>query len=84
VALLVVTPRPVEALIRELEGKRAGYGDAYRQLEQDPCDPALGAYRLSGPLAPTVCGVHLRRGYRLAFTMQPPEGPGGPGRVVVL
>ncbi len=44
---------------------------------------SAGAYRLSGSLEPKVCGVHLRRGYRLAFTMQPPEEEGGLARVVV-
>jgi hypothetical protein len=31
-----------------------------------------------------VCGVHLDRGYRLAFAMQPPETVGQPNRVVIL
>lgn len=39
-------------------------------MARDPCDSALGAYRLSGPLAPAVCGLRLDRGYLLAFTMQ--------------
>lgn len=80
----VVTPRAVKPLIEALQGKRAGYRDVYEQLQRDPCAADLGAYRLSGPLEPKVCGVRLRRGYRLAFTMQPPERKGGPARVVVL
>lgn len=44
-------------------------------LAVNPCDPILGAYRLSGPLEPIVCGLHLRRGYRLAFSTQPPIAP---------
>jgi hypothetical protein len=56
----------------------------HEQLTRDPCAPALGAYRLSGPLEPIVCGVHLKRGYRLAFTIQPPETNGEPNRVVIL
>jgi len=55
-----------------LAGKQAGYADARRLLGIDPCSAELGAYRLSGPLAPIVCGVHLKRGYRLAFTTQQP------------
>jgi hypothetical protein len=80
----VVTPRPVRPLIDALAGKRAGYRLVYEQLGRDPCASHLGAYRLSGPLEPIVCGVHLRRGFRLAFTIQPPETRDGPTRVVIL
>ena len=80
----VITPREVRPFIDALSGKRAGYGDVYQKLERDPCSDDLGAYRLSGPLEPVVCGVHLKRGYRLAFTMQPPEKKGGQKRVVIL
>lgn len=80
----VITRRAVRPFIEALEGKRAGYRDAYERLERDPCSDDLGAYRLSGPLEPIVCGVHLKRGYRLAFTMQPPEKKGGQERVVIL
>ncbi len=31
-----------------------------------------------------MCGLHLRNGWRLAFTMQPPERPSGRRRVVIL
>jgi hypothetical protein len=80
----VVAPPPVRPLIEALAGKRAGYRGVYEKLERDPCSDDLGAYRLSGPLEPIVCGVHLKRGYRLAFTMQPPEKKGGRERVVIL
>jgi hypothetical protein len=61
-----------------------GYGEAYAQLERDPCAPHLAAYRLAGPLEPAVCGLHLRNGWRLAFTMQPPERRRGRHRVIIL
>lgn len=80
----VVTPRAVRKLIDALAGKRAGYRVVHDQLARDPCAVELGAYRLSGPLEPTVCGVHLKRGFRLAFTIQPPETEDGPMRVVIL
>jgi hypothetical protein len=80
----VITPRAVRPFIEALEGKRAGYRDVYEKLERDPCSHDLSAYRLSGPLEPIVCGIQLKRGYRLAFTMQPPEKKGGPERVVIL
>jgi len=64
----VVTSCPVRKLISALAGKRAGYQRVYAQLSRDPCAPELGAYRLAGPLEPIVCGVHLDRGYRLAFS----------------
>lgn len=54
------------------------------QLARDPCDPAIGAYRLSGPLAAVVCGVRLNRGHRLAFSMQPSPARGARPRVVIL
>jgi hypothetical protein len=80
----VVTPPPVRKLIDALVGKRAGFQRMYHQLERDPCAPELGAYRLSGPLEPIVCGVRLDRGFRLAFTMQPAEISGERARVVIL
>jgi len=86
-----VVRREVRPLIDALAGKRAGYRDAYEQLRQDPClvrttpqGPRPFAYRLSGPLEPKVCGVHLKRGYRLAFTMQPAQDEQHEGRVVIL
>jgi hypothetical protein len=80
----VVTPRPVRKLVDELAGKRAGYRAVHEQLSRDPCSAQLGAYRLSGPLAPIVCGVHLKRDFRLAFTLQPSDEPEVPTRVVIL
>lgn len=80
----IIVPRAVRPLIDHLAGQRAGYGEVYAQLERDPCAEHLGAYRLSGPLEPAVCGLHLRNGWRLAFTMQPPERPRGRRRVVIL
>lgn len=80
----VVTPVPVRKLIDGLVGKRAGYRRVHDQLGRDPCAPELRAYRLSGPLEPIVCGVHLDRGFRLAFTMQPADESGEPARIVIL
>ena len=53
-------------------------------LARDPCNAGLKAYRLSGPLEPIVCGLHLDRGYRLAFTTMPPLSAGDLPRVVLL
>jgi hypothetical protein len=79
-------------VINALAGKRAGYGEAYAQLQRDPCvqyptvkeSPTTKgerpfAYRLSGPLESKVCGVRLKRGYRLAFTMGASTGVEVPG-----
>jgi hypothetical protein len=73
----------VERVIDELRGKRLGLGDALRELARDPCSAELDARRLSGPLAPVVCGIHLSRGYRLAFSVQPKTRAHG-ARIVVL
>jgi hypothetical protein len=83
-AFNVLVPSPVQVEIEKLAGKRAGYGDARRQLGIDPCHAGLGAYRLSGPLEPVVCGVHLKRGYRLAFTTQPALVPEDDDRRMVV
>lgn len=80
----VVIPPPVQVEVEKLAGRRAGYGEKRRLLGQDPCAPALKAYRMSGPLAPVVCGLHLKRGYRLAFTTQTPLGHDRRPRVVIL
>jgi hypothetical protein len=89
----VVARRAVRPLIDELKGKRAGYAAAYEQLTRDPCavfpgaidgDARPVAYRLSGPLAGRVCGVHLKNGYRLAFTMTASDDPRYVGVVEVL
>ena len=73
----------VERVIDDLRGKRLGLGDALRELARDPCSAQLDARRLSGPLAPVVCGIHLSRGYRLAFSVQP-KTKVHTARVVVL
>lgn len=80
----VVAPTAVQALIDDLAGRRAGLQRRLALLSRDPCSAELAAYRLSGPLEPVVCGVHLDRGYRLAFTMQPPFPGDALGRVVLL
>jgi hypothetical protein len=74
----------VRRLIDALAGNGAGYRVVHEQLRRDPCATHLGAYRLSGPLQPIACGVHLKRDFRLAFTVQPPEPGDGPTRVFVL
>ena len=73
----------VERVIDDLRGKRLGLGDALRELARDPCSAELDARRLSSPLAPIVCGIHLSRGYRLAFSVQP-KTKVHTARVVVL
>lgn len=70
--------------IDALAGKQAEYAKARRLRGIDPCSVELGAYRLSGPLAPIVCGVHLKRGYRLAFTTQQPLTPTEANRLRVV
>jgi hypothetical protein len=80
----VIIPRAVQSLIEQLRGQRAGYAAAYAELARDPCSETLGAYRLSGPLGRSVCGVHLRNEWRLAFTMQPAERDDTLPRVVIL
>lgn len=67
----VVQPHELDPQIAALAGKRAGLQRRLELLARDPCDPELKAYRLSGPLGTRVCGLHLDRGYRLAFTTQP-------------
>lgn len=53
----IVAPPAVQVLIDGLAGRRAGLQRRLSLLAGDPCDPALGAYRLSGPLEPVVCGA---------------------------
>jgi hypothetical protein len=87
----VVIPPAVQRQVDKLAGLRTGYGETLAQLRLDPCNlgappnpPIPKAYRLSGPLQPVVCGTHLRRGYRLAYTVQDdPEAAHGK-RVVIL
>lgn len=84
--------REVRPLIDALKGHSAGYQTAYEQLSNDPCvafskkdgSTRPFAYRLSGPLEPKVCGVHLKNGYRLAFTMHPSDDPACEGAVEIL
>lgn len=64
----LVQPDELDPQIGALAGRRAGLQRRLRMLEHNPCDSDLKAYRLSGPLQPIVCGLHLDRGYRLAFT----------------
>ncbi len=87
----VMIPHLVQHEVEKLVGQRTGYAEVRRQLELDPCN--LGAppnpdspkaYRLSGPLKPVVCGTHLRRGYRLAYTVQDDPGVPSGKRVVIL
>jgi hypothetical protein len=73
----------VQRVIDDLRGKRLGLGRTLRELARDPCSAELDARRLSGPLAPIVCGVHLSQGYRLAFTVQP-KTRAHDARIVVL
>lgn len=88
----VIVRTPVRPLVDAVAGKRIGYGAAFGQLCADPCasfPTADGttrpfAYRLSGPLGKKVCGLHLKRGYRLAFTMRPAESPEHEGIVEIL
>ena len=88
----VVVRREVRPLIDGLKGKGAGYGQLEQELERDPCrvfprpdgNPRPLAYRLTGDLHPKVCGAHLKRDYRLAFTMRPPDREDIEGIVDVL
>jgi hypothetical protein len=80
----VLVPPPVQRQVEALAGRKAGYQNARRLLGVDPCHSDLKAYRLSGPLAPIVCGLHIKRGYRLAFTTQPPLAPKEDSRTQVV
>lgn len=88
----VVVRREVRPVIDALQGKKSGYAAAYRQLQRDPCavyptedgEVRAFAYRLTGPLATKVCGVHLKRGYRLAFSMRTSDDLDVDGIIEVL
>jgi hypothetical protein len=80
----IVAPPAVQPLIDALSGRRAGLQRRLTLLARDPCSSELAAYRLSGPLEPVVCGIRLDRGYRLAFTTQPPLTRNDHRRVVLL
>lgn len=85
----ILIPPAVQLEVNKLAGKGAGFAEAVGQLKLDPCNlgapkDVIKAYRLSGPLQPIVCGVHLRNGYRLAYTTQERAGPRGGRDVVIL
>jgi hypothetical protein len=88
----VIVRRELRPLIDALKGKKTGYPAAYQQLCRDPCAEfptadgrtAPFAYRLSGPLRPKVCGTHVKRGYRLAFSMRPSDDDRYEGIVEIL
>lgn len=80
----IVQPDELDPYLDALAGRSAGIRRRLAILAEDPCDDQLRAYRLSGPLAPKVCGLHLDRGYRLAFTTQPPLTEEDLPRVVLL
>lgn len=90
----VLVRREVRPAIDALKGKKTGYAETYAQLERNPClvhPPPPGedegrpfAYRVAGPLGKKVCGTHLRRDHRLAFSMQDPDRKGIEGTVIVL
>lgn len=71
-------PREVERLAERLRGRQVGLSKALSRLENDPCHASH--YRLQGVLHPKACGLHLGRGWRLAFSFL----DGGPDTVVVL
>lgn len=68
----IYQPPELDPQLEALAGKGAGLRRTLELLAENPCDPALGGYRRSGPLEPVVCGAHLKRGYRIAYTTQPP------------
>jgi len=80
----IYQPSELDRQLEALAGRRAGLGNCLRLLSQDACHPDVGGYRLSGPLAPVVCGAHLKRGYRIAYSMQLPLTANDKPRVVVL
>lgn len=87
----VVIRRSLEPVLDSLKGKKAGWGETYRKLQEDPCQvyPTQNgerpfAYRLTGELQPRVCGAPMKNGYRVAFTMRPSDRPGIEGIVEVL
>lgn len=80
----IYQPPELDPQLAALAGKGAGLRRCLELLSHDPCDPAIGGYRLSGPLAPVVCGAHLDRGYRIAYSTQPALTAEDRPRVVVL
>jgi hypothetical protein len=84
----VIARSQVRPLIGAASRSRAGYPAAYVQLERDPCHTHPSgrpfAYRITGPLGTKVCGLHLKNGYRLAFSTRESEDPSYEGIVEVL
>ena len=88
----VATRREMRPLIDGLKGKEAGYKQAYEQLEQDPCVSYRApsgelrpfAYRISGRFGEKICGTHLKRGYRIAFTLADSDDDAYEGIVEIL
>lgn len=80
----IYQPPELDPQLEALAGKGAGLRTTLELLSQNPCHPDVGGYRLSGPLATVVCGAHLKRGYRIAYTTQPALTPDDRPRVVVL
>lgn len=88
----VLVRRELGPLLDAIRGKKAGFAEFVKSLEQDPCQefssPDGGtrplAYRLTGELQPKVCGAHLKGPYRVAFSMRPPDHEDIDGIVDVL
>lgn len=80
----IYQPPELDPQLEALTGKGAGLRKTLALLSQNPCHPDVGGYRLSGPLATVVCGAHLKRGYRIAYTTQPALTADDRPRVVVL
>lgn len=88
----VAVRRELRPLVDALKGKETGYAQAYAQLGQDPCityQTSSGksrafAYRISGGLSDRVCGVRIKRDYRIAFTMTKSDDEDYEGVVEIL
>lgn len=75
-------PPEVERLRENLRGRQVGLSKALARLENDPCHDSH--YRLQGVLHDKVCGLHLGRGWRLAFSFLDEDPEGKAGTVVIL
>ena len=80
----IYQPPELDPQLAALAGRRAGLRRCLELLSEDACHPDVGGYRLSGPLAPIVCGAHLNRGYRVAYSTQSALTASDRPRVVVL
>lgn len=80
----IYQPPELDPQLAALAGRRAGLRRCLELLSQDACHPDVGGYRLSGPFAPIVCGAHLDRRYRVAYSTQPALTASDRPRVVVL